>query len=203
MKIKKSQLVKLIKEFKKEIDVSSYDFSDHLSDGGGGFNPPPDSPKRGGGGGGRDYPQEVINQLRLIKELGVGPFVPDPNAQEWFNEGIRKQVTIDLSGHEEPKRSKILIVRALEGIESEDKAPTPPKIELQFGFRVFYGSDFPDFTTAEQRKINCFSEKHVSDIVSKVSQFSRNIKLKPESELEQELLDNFKNRNFLQKYGSF
>ena len=200
MKIKKSQLVKLIKEFKREFDVN-YDFSNHLSDGGGGFNLPPDSPKRGGGGGGRDYPQEVINQLRLIKELGIGPFEPDPNAQDWFNEGIRKQVVIDLAGPGEPRRCKILVVRALEGIESENKPPTPSRIELQFGFRVFYGSDYPDFTTAEQKKINCFSEKHVNDIVSKVLQFSRNIKLKPEAELEQELLDNFENRNFLQKYG--
>jgi hypothetical protein len=200
MRIKKSQLFKLIKEFKKELDVNNYDFSDNLSDGGDGFNLPPESPERGGGGE-RNYPQEVINQLRLISELGIGPFVPDPNAQDYWNEGIRRQVAIDLAGPGEPRRSKILVVRALDSIESEDKAPTPPKIELQFGFRVFYGSDFPDFITAEQKKINCFSERHVNDIVSKILQFSRNIKLKPESELEQELLDNFKNRNFLQKYG--
>ena len=197
MKITKKQLKNLINEFKKEFNVN-YDFSDRLSDGDGGFNPPPEIPS-GGGGGGRDYPQEVINQLRLIKELGIGPFVPDPNAQDWFNEGIRRQVVIDTSGPGELRRSKILIVRALPGMERENKAPIPPKIELQFGFRVFYGGDIPDFVTAEQQKINCFRESHVNDIVNKVVEFSRNIKLKSEAELEEEL----QTRDYLKRYGGF
>lgn len=197
MKITKKQLKNLINEFKKEFNFK-YDPTDRLSDGGGGFNLPPEIPS-GGGGGGRNYPQEVINQLRRIKELGVGPFVPDPSAQDSFNERIRRQIVIDISGPDELIRSKILVVRALPEMERENRAPIPPKIELQFGFRVFYGGDIPDFVTAEQKKINCFRESHVNDIVSKVVEFCRNIKFKPEAELEQEL----QIRDYLKRYGGF
>ena len=200
MKIKKSQLVKLIKEFKRISNLNTYDFSDYQS-GSGNFDLPPEETPEKGGGSGRNYPQEVINKLRLVKELGIGPLSPTPDSSELFNESGRKQVEIDLAGPGEERRTKILVVRALDRIESENRAPIPPKIELQFGFRVYYGTEFPDFTMAEQKKINCFSESHVSDIIEKVLEFTNNIKLISEAELEDELVRNFKNRNFLQKYG--
>ncbi len=100
MKIKKSKIKKIIKEYINErMEKSEINFDDIV--GGGSFNPPPSDIERGGGGGGGDdfFLRSLIRNLMGKKEYIAGnkfnPITDADRAIESRFDGIDKVVVLE------------------------------------------------------------------------------------------------------------